>query len=215
VRPRSRGVTLIELMVALVVTSFLVIAAHATLTAMADAWSGSREARERVLNGVGRRAQLESWFRGAVLLDGVGSFRGRHQNVGGIPQDELTFAVADGGPLRPGAHRVHLWIDRDPGTAQQGLVAELAVIRGTMLAPPETLEVAPEADGLSLRYLVRVGVQDEWVATWESDEHLPRSIDLRLVDIAAVRLGATMVSDDGMLPLLGIPIVVPVAREWR
>jgi hypothetical protein len=202
-------------MVALVVTGFVVIAAHATLTAMTDAWSSSREARERVLNSVGRRAQLESWLRSAVLLDGVGSFRGRHQNVGGIPRDELTFAVVDGGPLRPGAHRVHLWIDHDPSTAQRGLVAELAVIRGSMLAPPETLEVVPEADGLALRYLVHVGVEDEWVATWESDERLPRSIDLRLVDIAAIRLGAATVSDQGMPPLLGIPIVVPVAREGR
>lgn len=210
-----RGVTLVELLVALVVSGMVVMAAHAALATMADAWGRSAEVRGPAMRSSAQRALLEGWLRGAVIVPSVGPFIGHAENVAAIPFDELSFATADGGPFRPGMYRVHLWIDRDPATAVRGLVAELAAIRDSTLMQPDTLEVAPEAQGMSLRYLVQDGAREDWIGDWESRTQLPRAIELRLVAISAVRLGSAEVAAQDLPPLLALPLVVPVDLEHR
>ncbi|UCF18648.1 MAG: prepilin-type N-terminal cleavage/methylation domain-containing protein [Gemmatimonadota bacterium] len=211
-RSSERGFTLAELLVALAVTGLVVAAAHGGLTAIADGAARSRAAREPVIAGAAGRALLESWLRAAGLPEGAGPFQGTHPNDP-IPSDELSFAVVDAGSLRPGPHRVRLWVDRDELTPGRGLLAEITPILGGGAAVAETLAIAPLATGLSLRYLVEIGGRKRWVAEWESEAVLPEAVELQLSRLARVRLGAA--DDDGIPPLLMLPIVVPMgAGQW-
>jgi prepilin-type N-terminal cleavage/methylation domain-containing protein len=212
VRSSERGFTLAELLVALALTGLVVAAAHGALTAVADGAARSRAAREPVVAGAGGRALLESWLRAAGLPEGAGPFQGTHPN-NPIPADELSFAVVDAGALRPGPHRVRLWVDRDPLTPGRGLLAEVTPILGGGTAVAETLAIAPLATGLSLRYRVEIDGRKRWVTEWESNTVLPEAVELRLSRLSRVRLGAA--DDDGIPPLLLLPIVVPMGTgQW-
>lgn len=208
-----RGLTLLELLVALTVTGLVVLAAHAVLTSVTDAWARARTTRERTMAAATARATLEHWLRAATLLPGAGPFQGRRYRAGRHPLDELTLAVGDAGTLWPGPHRVHLWIARDPLTPTRGLVAELRPLVDSTLALPETLAVVPEAAGLELRYRVSLDGHDVWVDAWESPTQLPQVIALRLVAIAPVHLGADAPAAPDLPPLLTLPLVVPVTMS--
>ncbi len=214
----TRGFTLMELTVALLIAGMAVITAHAGMTVVSDAWARSRAALQPVLTGASARTLLERWLRSATLFDSTASFRGIHSLHSGVASDELSFLAADGGPLRPGPHRVRLWIDHNPATVRRGLLAEVVALRPGGAVPPETLAVAPAATGLALRYRVRVEGRDRWMIEWQSDEQLPRAVELRISGVSRTRIeagvGSRVVSD---LPrLLALPLVVPLDIEgWR
>jgi len=194
-RPR-RGFTMIELMVALAISGIVAAAAYAAVRFAADASVRLREARTSALSGAAARLTLEGWLRAAAFIDGADRFVGLDRRTEGRPMDELTYGVADAGAHHPGPHRVRLWIDRSPSTRAGGLVAELTPIRAGVLAPPETLEIAPGAVGLRMRYWVRVFGKDRWVDGWESSKELPRAIELHVIGPA------------------GTAPAVPLARLW-
>ena len=128
----------------------------------------------------------------------------------------MTFVTADGGDLRPGPHRVRLRVDRDPATAVRGLVADLrpsgAVPRGDAR---ETLELAPEAVGLEVRYRLDRGRGHRWVDAFEPSDGPPDAVRIRIVESVRIRLGPGSGegrNGDGGLPaLLGRPLVARVA----
>jgi hypothetical protein len=156
------------------------------------------------------RQALAGWLHGATLGGGVEGFVGvRRLGLDGR-LDELAFAVGDGGALRPGSARVRLFVDRDPATTAEGLVAELAPRGGALpaigRATAETLEVVPRAVGLAVRY--RATPAAAWVDAWPSAHRLPAVVELRVVaDPAALR-------DGRFPPLLALPIVAtPAAAQ--
>ncbi len=210
-RIRERGFTLVEIMVALLVTGLVIAAAQAAFAAVADAWARSRAARQPVLAGAAARDALSGWLRSAALLEGAGPFDGIHWSDGAGELDQLTFGVTDGGPLRAGPHRVRLWVSRDPRSARQGLLVELSPIRGGALAPAETLSIAPAATGLALRYRVVVDGRELWLREWQSEDRLPRAVELRLSSLAWTRLGG--ISEVALPPLLDLPVLVPIVME--
>ncbi len=209
----SSGFTLIEVMLSLTVAGLAVTAAYAALGAVATVQERSRAAREPTLAGASARASLASWLASASLLENTEPFRSVDRADGSLQLDELDFAVMDGGPLRPGPHRLRLWIDRDRATPEQGLVAELRPIIGSRQRPaPQTLEIAPAASGLEARYLVRVEGKERWVDEWRSEIQLPRAIHLRVVSLSRVRLGG-LAPEGGLPALLTVPLLVPVTLE--
>ena len=159
-RRRRDGFTLAEILVALTITGLVVMAAHGALATLSDAAAIARAARQPVQAGAGARAMLEGWLRNATLADSSGPFWGTHRVETGEEIDELSFSIADGGALRPGLHRVRLWVDRDLFTPSQGLMAEITPVLGGAPAPAETLAIAPSATGLAIRYLVHIDSRD-------------------------------------------------------
>lgn len=210
-KSRQNGFTLVELLVALTVAGLVVAAAHAALGALSDAASRSRAAREPVQAGAAARAMLEGWMRAAAAPDSTRPFLGTHRTDGREAVDELSFFISDAGSLRPGPQRVRLWVDRDLLTPAQGLLAELRPVRGGGPAPPETLQIAAAATGLTARYLVRLDGRDRWLAEWQSELLLPRAVELRLTRLARIRLGAP--DEGGLPPLLTLPLRVPMGTE--
>lgn len=204
----DEGFTLVELLVALALAGLIVTSAHAALGVLHDASRRSRTAREPVLSSVASRAMLSGWLRAATLADGAGPFVGSDRGHGTLARDELAFDIVDGGELRAGAHRVHLWVDNDPLTAAQGLMVELTPRWGYPATSPETLSIVPWVTGLDIRYLVEVDGRARWIEEWQSQTKLPIAVEIRLSRLSRVRLGAPQ--ETGLEPLLELPLLVPV-----
>ncbi|MFN2567808.1 MAG: prepilin-type N-terminal cleavage/methylation domain-containing protein [Gemmatimonadaceae bacterium] len=203
---RRAGFTMIELMVALAISGIVAAAAYAAVRFAADASTRLRDARTGALSGATARLTLEGWLRGATFVDGADRFVGLDRRGEGRPMDELTYGVADAGAHHPGPHRVRLWIDRSQSTRAQGLVAELTPIRAGVLAPPETVTLAPGAAGLRMRYRVRLLNKERWVDAWESSKELPRAIELQVIGPAGTAPAVPL------SPLWLVPMVV--GRGW-
>jgi prepilin-type N-terminal cleavage/methylation domain-containing protein len=202
-----RGFTLVELLVALVVSGLVVSLAFRSVTVAADATARVREDQRGALRGGAARVQLDLWLRGATLLDGrepfIGSGGARRD---GPPLDELTFAVADGGVLRPGPRRVHLWIGRDSTGLRSGLLAELVALDGRSASAAETLVVAPKVAGMRIRYRGTFGKREGWAGEWASSTLLPAAVELRLVPASGDVRAA-------LSPILTVPLTVALSQH--
>lgn len=210
-RDGSGGFTLLEMTVALLITGMAVAAGYAGLRTLSDTRAASRDVHAGIVRAANVRATLESWVHG---LDSVVSIRPRSD--GGLPLDRVVFVTADGGELRPGPRRIRLRVDRDPATAARGLVADLWPA-GASDQGGETLELAPEAVGLELRYRLDRGGGHRWVDRFDPETRVPDAVRLRLVESARIRLGPG--PDEGRtggLPaLLRRPLVAAVATaRW-
>ncbi|HEY8468375.1 MAG TPA: prepilin-type N-terminal cleavage/methylation domain-containing protein [Longimicrobiales bacterium] len=199
-----RGFTLVELLVALAVAGVVALTAQQVLAAALDARARSSTQRELALSAAARRAALESWLRAATLSVPDAPFVGRPGGDAAWPADELAFVVADAGALYPGAHRIRVWLGRDPAAAASGLIAELLPLP-VGLAPADTLVLAPAAARLRIRYLDAPGV---WVDAWDSEAagRLPLAVELSIATVPGVAVppGEELVFAPEMLvPILG------------
>ncbi len=208
-RQRSSGFTLLEVVVALVVAGVAVAIGYAGLATVSEASARSRASSQPVIAAAAARSALSAWLSSATLMEGTHPFRGVHRTDGPTRSDDLTTAISNGGSLRPGPRRLRVWVDTDPLTPERGLVVELAPIGDNGLASTDTLEIAPSATGLALRYLILVDGKQRWVDEWVSQSQLPRAVEFRVFEFERARLGAV---DDvpSLSPLLAIPIVVPI-----
>jgi prepilin-type N-terminal cleavage/methylation domain-containing protein len=202
------GFTLVELLVALVVSALVLTAAFRSVGVAADATSRVREDQRGVLRGGATRSQLDRWLRSATLLDGAEPFLGQAgARRDGPPLDELTFAVADAGELRPGPRRIRLWIGTDSTGKRGGLLAELVALDGQVPSVAETLVVAPAAAGMRLRYRGRFAGRDGWAGDWASSARLPAAVELHLLPAPGAPGGR-----GGLPPILTLPLVIPLGQ---
>jgi prepilin-type N-terminal cleavage/methylation domain-containing protein len=206
-RPRARrGFTLVELLVALVVSALVVSVAFRAVSVAADATARMRDDRHGALRAGAARGQLDLWLRAATFLDGAEPFIGqRGAQRDGPPLDEVTFAVADAGVLRPGPRRIRLWIGTDSMGLRGGLLAELTALDAHDAIAAETLVVAPSAAGMRLRYRGQFGRHEGWAGEWASSTLLPTAVELRLM--AAEGTGRMPLP-----PILGVPLTVPLGQ---
>jgi prepilin-type N-terminal cleavage/methylation domain-containing protein len=196
------GFTLVELLVAMVVSALVLTIAFRSISIAADSTARLREEQRVAMRGSVARAQLDAWLRGATLLDGTEAFVGTHASQpDGPPRDELTFAVADGGVLWPGPRRIRLWIGGGPAA----LLAELVALDGQSTVHAETLAVAPGAFGMRLRYRGRFGRHEAWAGEWASTRMLPRAVELRLFSASGTA--------ESLAPILAVPFLVPLGWD--
>lgn len=196
-RPRgTAGMTLLELLVGLMVTGLVLAAGYAAVASISDHRRRAAEALDEAARAAAIRRTLSEWIVAARLEpDGTGpAFRGVDALDGGKDDDELTFltgaasATPDGGvPV------VRLYVDRDPETAERGLVAELGGWRG---GARERVELAPAATGLQVRYLSALSRDPVWLPGWISSTVLPRAVEVRVE-----------AAPDSLPPLLALPLV--------
>ena len=194
------GFTILELMVALVVSAMVLAVAYAAVHQATEGAARLRRERAASLAGPAARAAMEGWLRAATGAAGQ-PFVGHHRpSLGGPDRDDVSFAVLDAGVLWPGPHRITLRIG-DAGTAAPGLVAELVSLRN--VAPAETVKVAVGATSLSLRYRTRDGQRGaapRWSDLPPAAGELPGAVELR-------------VAGAGVDPVLALPLRVPLGIE--
>ena len=195
----NRGFTLMEVLIGLTVAALALTAGFATLGFLSDSDEPVDVSSALALRGATTRNLLTEWLGEARYRVGRRgeTFQGLDGETFGTPTDELIFPTTASTPLGVGTSVVHLYIDEDDETPEQGLVAAI-----TELATdePRLVELVPEAGSLEFRYLLTVeGTTGEWVDGWISNR-LPGAIELVL--------GPTR--HDTLPPLLRYPLLVPL-----
>ncbi len=191
-RARRRGMTLIELIIALTIGSMVIAAVLAVLTS-ATRTQDLGERRADLLQSV--RVSLNQMQRDlqfAVMLstdtEGQFAFVGTDSGSDGLPQDVVEFTSASGDPLSSllptgDLQRVQLYIDEDDSTEQTGLVrSSLRLPLPEEISPTEAELSArtycPWAVGLNCEYYDATAT--DWVEEWEDRTDLPGAVRIVL-----------------------------------
>jgi prepilin-type N-terminal cleavage/methylation domain-containing protein len=197
-RPEA-GFTLIEVLVALAVGAIVLTAGMAALATVHDRSEHARMANAEALEAAAVRSTLIDWLSSTqnVSQELGARFEGRSADESELVWDELTFPTRARTSLRVPMTVIRLFIDEDPATREQGLVAELV---GRLGDEPVRLELVPQAVGLRLRYLPYADPPVEWSPGWVGQPQLPRAVELTLFDLP----------EHPLPPLLRLPLrVVP------
>jgi prepilin-type N-terminal cleavage/methylation domain-containing protein len=202
-RPRAhRGLTLLELVVALTLTGIALATGYAAFGTLADRRLTEATRSNEDARASGIRRTLRDWIAGTRVVSGEAvTFRGLDdagpRAFGEPANDEITFLTSARTPLGEGITEVRLFIDRSDSTTERGLVADLAEWRGTRTM---RIQLAPEIEGLDARYLSDILGARQWLPGWVSNTVLPAAVELRLQARTGVRLH----------PLLALPATVPL-----
>jgi prepilin-type N-terminal cleavage/methylation domain-containing protein len=193
-----RGLTLVELLVALTITGMMMTAGYGALSTMVDHRERVMTVTDAVSSAAAKRRMLIGWLRGARLtIEGDATFEGLHGVDGEQPDDALTFVTNAPTPLGTGETLVRLFIDRDDKTAERGLSVALSDRKGGSV---RRIEIDPHATALEIRYLSALFGSRAWLESWVSTTVLP----------SAVRLIVSSQQPDSLPALLRPAIVVPL-----
>lgn len=196
---RRAGVTLIELVVALTITLTVFTAGYGALGVVIDGRERAVAALDQDLRAASVRTSLQAWLSG-VRLTAESSrpvFNGADGVHQGLPDDEVVFLTSAPTPLGGGLAVVRLYVDRDPGTPETGLVADIGAWLGTARA---RVSLVPDAVGLDVQYRSHLLSGRPWHPSWISSSVVPAGLELRVVGGEEAPLH----------PLLAYPIRVPI-----
>ena len=175
---RSRdGFTLLELIVGMFIATIALAAGFGALGFVGDRSRHAETASVEALEGMATRELLVDWIAGARLRGSQRGqqFQGLDAVEHGLTSDELIVPTTAATPLRAGVTLVRLFIDIDPLTPEQGLVAELSELLTDL---PRRVELLPSAIGMEIRYLSNVDGLQTWSYSWVSGNTLPAAIEL-------------------------------------
>lgn len=198
-----RGLTAMELIVALAVTGLAAGIGTATLAVLVDRRAPLREASSATERAAAVRRTLVAWLEDAhgplSPLSGntVAGFELLDLKRRGRPADELLFTTSAPTPLGTADALVRLHVDDDDRTPERGLVAELAPSPGDL---PLRMELDSAVAGLEVLCLTDLGGSRKWLPSFVSSQAVPRGIELRLQPSRSAPLD----------PLLRLPIRVAV-----
>lgn len=193
------GMTLLELVVALLITGIAVAGGYAAFGALVDQRGHSERATDDVMAATAMRTELREWLAGAHLTSGgtEPTFRGLDGIRDRRPDDALEFETIAPTPLAIGVTRVRLAIDRDADTPEQGLVATFTdPVSGRVTRT----ELVGGAESFQVRYLGRIAGGRSWLESWISGSLLPVGVEIRVGGAPERPLG----------DLWALPITLPV-----
>lgn len=171
---RRAGFTLIEVLVALVVASLVVLLAHRTygeVAGLSGRIAEHRLAHDRAMNA--RRLLAAAFGSLDVAVAQNAGFEGREGKV------TFTSWRADAaGTWRRVRVQVLLIAPQDADSAR--LVAVLTPVVPHGAAAGDTLVLDPSATGLALDYLLDFGADAAWVRQWLSPVSAPVGVRLRI-----------------------------------
>ena len=170
--PRGEaGLTLLELVVGILITSIAVAGGYASFAALIDHRGRVEAATDRVVRGNSTRTQLATWLASAKLSPEKlePTFRGLDGSLDRRPDDVLEFETT-APTLDAAVIRIRIAIDRDPDTPETGLVAELTLPEG---GRSERIVLAAEAESFDVHFLGRVSDGRIWLESWISSTLLP------------------------------------------
>ena len=182
-RRARRGMTLLEVTVALAIAGTALVSGAAVLGFLAD--QSARPATVAVVSASAVRATLREWASETRLAtEGDAEFRGRAGDVRiGLtrreaPTTELTFVTSAPTEVSATGTIVRLHVSRGADSARRGLVAELTPWRRA--GTPVTRVLTQDATGFRVRYLSSLFGQRSWLDSWVSTSVLPAAIELRI-----------------------------------
>lgn len=193
-----RGTSLLEAVVAISITATLALIGLEALRMLADGSVRLRYSTRDVVHAATTRRLLRTWLENASVFEAGGEpFQGTHRDHRSLPDDELSFLTTAPTPIGHGLVLVRLFIDRDIGTPERGLVAEFRQSGGV---DASRLELVADADAVRFRYFTDLLGEPRWIETWTSSVLLPHAILLELSPGRGARLD----------PLLALPLTAIV-----
>jgi type II secretory pathway pseudopilin PulG len=198
-----RGLTGMELMVALAVTGLAALIGTATLALLTDRSAPLREASSATEHAAAVRRTIVAWLEDAhgaqspFSGNSAAAFELLDLRDHGHGADQLLFTTSAPTPSGSGDTFVRLFVDADPRTPERGLVAELSAWPG---APVIRVPLDSMVTGIDASCLTDLAGSPRWLPTFLSSQAVPRGVELRL---RSARPGA-------LAPLLQLPIRVAV-----
>ena len=175
-----RGLTVLELLVAMVILAAATTAGYAAFSSLVDGRERAAARGREGLEPAVLRLRLTEWLRGAHLLSGGGGppFRGLDGEYEGLPDAQLAILTNAQTPLGSGETMLRLYVDRDEGTLERGLTAEFSSWpdRRTM-----RVELDSTIGGLGLEFTSYAVLRGESRPSWISSTLLPSEIEIRLL----------------------------------
>lgn len=173
--PNVSGFTLVELLVALFLTSLVVLLAHALIANVTDAARRAQEAVRAADRAGNRRLWLVRAFANVdVETAPPTGFRGTTLTADGGEADEVEFRSR----IRVGESRalrgVRLWL-----AADKRVLVELRPPSASVDLRPDTLVLAEGIVALGLDYLLEYGADAPWVRVWLSAVSAPVAVRWR------------------------------------
>ena len=197
--------TLMELIVALVITGMVAAIGATAFGTVVDSRARTRDFTYDVTNAAATRSVLVSWLSSGR----VSSMAERMPSATGLnlsdEDDALLVVATTSTPLNSGETVVHLYIDRDEETPEKGLVAEL-----------ESLDLASEEVQTTVNRVVQLDSTVSGLLVEYLDEQARRWIPRREAvtrSPVAVRMTLSATFPDTLPSLLQLPIVQPMPRS--
>lgn len=212
-----RGVTLMELIVALTITGFMAAVGTATFTSIIDNRHIIRESTAPTERSSALRETIRQWLLPATIqVQAAGAPRGNSQSnvrtvinnrvsssgadgvtaAGTSTEDELVFTTTAPNPTNAPNARMRVFIDTDEETPETGLTLEYQV---NQQSPLQRRLLDSTVTGMTVEYLNRQN--NQWVRA-------ANSVGIRA---RAVRL--TLATADGVTidPLMALPMTFTIA----
>ena len=201
------GMTLMELVVALVVTGMVAALGAATFNTVIDNRALAREGTYTVTSAAATRALLVAWMSsGRITAQAERAPTATSLNLAD-DDDALLVVATTSTPISSGQTVVHLFIDRDDATPEKGLVAELQSLdvtsREVQTTVTRLVQLDSSVNGMLVEYL------DEQARRW-----IPRR-EAETRGAAAVRVTLSASGSDTLPSLLRLPIVQAIPRGGR
>lgn len=191
------GMTLMELVIALLITGMIAAMGAAAFNSVLDNRASAKIATHAVTRAAATRALLVSWLSSARFSsDATRPPSATTLNLG-EDDDALVVFVNTPTPIDYTEAVVHLFIDRDEETPERGLVAEMQSIEAATMV---RTELDSTVTGLLVEYLDPQ--MNRWVPRKEGVVRAP----------LAVRMTLSARPPDTLPPLLRLPIVQAVPR---
>ena len=198
-----RGLTALELVVALAITGLAAGIGSATLGWLTDNRDRLRDVASRTERAAAVRRTLIEWLEGAhgAMSPYSGStiavFQLLNVDEHGQEADQLFFTTSARTPLGTGETVVRLYLDSDDRTPARGLVAELSSSPG---GPTMRIELDSAVAEMNIRCLTDLLGSRRWLPNWTSTQLVPRAVEVKLRPARGVELD----------PLLRLPIHVTI-----
>lgn len=212
-----RGVTLMELIVALTVTGFMAILGTATFTSIIDNRHILRESTAATETASALRETIRQWLLPATIqIQATGVPTGRGQTnirttvnnrvssngADGVTaaaasgEDELVFTTTAPNPTNAPNARLRLFVDTDEATPEHGLTLEYQV---NQQSPLLRRQLDSTIAGITVEYLNQQN--NQWVAAQSASGIRARAVRLTLLPVDGVTVP----------PLMSLPMTFIVA----
>ena len=198
---KRRGLSAVELIVAVMVTGMAAAIGAATLALLTDRRPAVAAPSTDIERAAAVRRTLVSWLEGAhgplSALSGAppAVFQLLDQTRRGRPADELDFSTSAETPLGTTDALIRLYVETDTHAAERGLIADIAPAPGASGVRIVLDSTITELDARVLTDLAG----SAWLPNFLSPQAVPRGVQLRLGGTSAA-----------ISPLLRLPITVAV-----
>lgn len=202
-----RGMTLMELVVAIAITGMMAAAGAATFSSIIDHRRVIRESTVATERAAALREMIRTWIAASsILIQQGGGPRGltratRGQSRPGATSgvtaaattgDEVTFTTSAVTPAPSSNTRIRLFVDGDPNTTEFGLTMEY---QGSNASPLERRQLDSTIGVMTVEYL------DNRTGRWYA------SMQVATIQPIAMRIAFAAAEGDSIPRLLQLPFV--------